>query len=334
MTVLKKLHLEFEKLSDSDKEAFIELIVEQSSNPSAGLSDLKSEIDQVQKKQCPCCSSQKIVANGKKKGVQRFRCNECGKNFSENTGTSIANLKKGHLWKTYIRHMFEGHSIAKCAELTGISIQTSFDWRHKILSSLQSQSPEKFEGITESDDIFFNYSEKGSKTLDRAPRKRGKHGIRQGITDDKVAVIVSCDRKKNKDLKVVKRGRVRKQDIEKVLSGKLEKGYILCTDSHRSFTAFAKAKGLQHERITVRKKQYVKDKIYHVQNANQTTRALKDWMAGFNGVSTKYLQNYLSWFMVLEQIKDKTNKHREFAKAALISTSAWALFKSLPLNHI
>jgi transposase-like protein len=333
MTPLKKLHQEFLKLSESEKQAFLAGIVAQSTGQTE-ISALKAEINQVQKRHCPHCKSNSIVANGKNKGVQRYRCKECGKNFSENAGTSIAHLKKAHLWKTYISHMFEGHSIAKCAKLTGISIQTSFDWRHKVLSSLQSLSPQKFDGICESDDIFFNYSEKGTRSLARSARKRGNHGIKQGISDDKVAVILTCDRKNHKDFQVAKRGRIRKMDIEKVLSGKLSEGAVLCTDSHPSYTAFAKAAGIRHQKIHARKKQYVKDKIYHVQNANQTTRALKVWMAGFNGVATKYLQNYLSWFMVLEQVKGKTDKVKEFALAALVSTNAWTLFKSLPLNHI
>lgn len=333
MNPLEKLHEEFQKLSSSDKQAFLAKIVTQTTGQTEILS-LKAEINQIYKKHCPHCQSHSIVANGKNKGVQRFRCKECSKNFSENSGTSIANLKKSHLWKTYIEHMFEGHSIAKCAKLTGISIQTSFDWRHKVLSSLQSLSPNKFDGISESDDIFFNYSEKGSKSLNRKPRKRGNHGIKQGISDDKVAVILTCDRKNHKDFQVAKRGRIRKIDIEKVLSGKLDKESVLCTDSHSSYTAFAKAEGIQHQKIHARKKQYVKDKIYHIQNTNQTTRALKDWMASFNGVATKYLQNYLSWFMVLEQVKGKTDKVKEFALAALVSTNACVIFKSLPLNHI
>lgn len=306
MTPLKNLHQEFQKLSESDKQAFLAEIVAQSTGQ-RDVSELKAEISQVHKRHCPYCHSQSIVGNGKNKGVQRFRCKECGKNFSENAGTSIANLKKGHLWKTYINHMFDGHSIAKCAKLTGISIQTSFDWRHKVLSSLRSMSPARFDGICESDDIFFNYSEKGSKSLSRKPRKRGNHGIKQGISDDKVAVILTCDRKNHKDLQVAKHGRIRKADIQKALSGKLDASSVLCTDSHRSYTAFAKAEGVQHQKIHARKKQYVKDKIYHVQNANRTARALKDWMVGFNGVSTKYLQNYMSWFMALEQVKGKTD---------------------------
>lgn len=333
MTPLKKLHQEFQKLSESEKQAFLAEIVAQSTGHTE-ISELKAQINEVHKKHCPYCNSHSIVANGKNKGVQRFRCKECAKNFSENAGTSVAYLKKRYLWKTYIKHMFDGHSILKCAELTGISVQTSFDWRHKVLSSLQSLSPERFEGISESDDLFFNYSEKGSRSLTRKPRKRGNHGIKQGISEDKVAVILTCDRKNHKDFKVAKRGRIRKVDIENAISGKIEKDAVLCTDSHRSYSAFAKSEGIEHKKIHARKKQYVKDKIYHVQNANQTARALKDWMAGFNGVATKYLQNYLSWFMVLEQVKGKTDKVKEFAIAALVSTNAWALFKNIPLNHI
>lgn len=333
MTALKRLHLEFQKLNDREKQAFLAEIIGQSSGQLKA-SLLKQEINQTYKRHCPHCQGHAIVANGKNKGVQRFRCKACGKNFSENTGTSLANLKKGHLWETYIKYMFEGHSIAKCAELTGISIQTSFDWRHKVLSSLQSQSPKKFDGISESDDIFFNYSEKGSKSLNRKPRKRGNHGIKQGISNDKVAVILTCDRKKHKDLQVIKRGRIRRVDIEKALSGKLDKDSVLCTDGHRSYSAFAKTEGIEHQKINIRKKQYVKDKIYHVQNANQTAQALKQWMAGFNGVASKYLQNYLSWFMVLEQVKGKTAKVKEFALAALISTDAWILFKSLFKSYV
>jgi transposase-like protein len=333
MTPLEALRKSFFSLSDEDKQAFLSDIASQSSGL-ADLSRLKSDISQVQPKHCPYCQSNAIVANGKCRGIQRFRCKTCSKNYSENTGTSLAHLKKPHLWHTYIQHMFEGHSIAKCATLTGICIQTSFDWRHKILSSLQSLSPDKFEGICESDDIFFNYSEKGSRVLSRKARKRGNDGIKQGVSEDKVAVIVTCDRKSHKDLQVVKRGRIRKTDIEKVLLGKLDKEAILCTDSHRSYSAFTRANGIKHEKIYARKKQYVKDKIYHVQNANHTTRYLKDWLRGFNGVATKYLQNYLNWYMVMEQIKGKTNKTNEFAIAALISTNAWFHFKSLALNHI
>ena len=51
--------------------------------------------------------------------------------------------------------LLSGYSIRKSAKETGISIQTSFDWRHKLLSSFSSVSVEEFKGIVESDDLFF-----------------------------------------------------------------------------------------------------------------------------------------------------------------------------------
>ena len=85
--------------------------------------------------------------------------------------------------------------------------------------------------------------------------------------------------------------------------------------SHRSFVGYAKEKGLDHKKIHVRKGQYVKDKVYHLQNVNQTTSGLKQFMARFNGESTKYLQNYLSLYMVLEQVKNKEFKIKEYTAA-------------------
>lgn len=43
---------------------------------------------------CPHCNSTLIVSNGTLKGARRFKCNSCGKNFSETTGSAIAWLKK------------------------------------------------------------------------------------------------------------------------------------------------------------------------------------------------------------------------------------------------
>ena len=103
------------------------------------------------------------------------------------------------------------YSIRKSAKETGISIQTSFDWRHKLLSSFSSAWVEDFEGICESDDLFFLQSEKGNRNLERKPRKRGGKAIKRGISNEQVAVIASCDRSGNKDMKVTTMGRISKK---------------------------------------------------------------------------------------------------------------------------
>ena len=120
---------------------------------------------------CPHCQDVGIRANGKLKGVQRYLCNGCGKNFSETTGKFWYNIKKKDKITRYLFCLLSGYSIRKSAKETGISIQTSFDWRHKLLSSFDSVSVEEFQGIVESDDLFFAYSEKGNRNLDRPCQK-------------------------------------------------------------------------------------------------------------------------------------------------------------------
>ena len=60
---------------------------------------------------------------------------------------------------------------------------------------------------------------------------------------------------------------------------------------------FYHAIGLSHYRFKSDGKQRVKV-IYHIQNVSSYHSRLKRWMNRFNGVVTKYLQNYLILGMV------------------------------------
>lgn len=231
--------------------------------------------------------------------------------------------------------MLLDYSIRKCANMTGISIQTSFDWRHKILAALGKAHQEtEFSSICESDDIFLPYSEKGNKYLEREPRKRGKsvhHDKKKCISDDHVAIIATVDRQGNQSMNVVTRGRISKKDIEKVLKGKLKPDAVLCTDSHRSYTAFTKAQKIKHVKINPSQGNYKKG-IYHVQHVNQKAADLKKWLKGFNGVSTKYLQNYLNWYALKDKIEKSALPTITAISFAVTSVNAWNEFYLIRSN--
>ena len=195
-------------------------------------------------------------------------------------------------------------------------------------------SVSEFEGIVESDDLFFPISEKGNRTLKRKPKKRGEKASKAGISNEKVAVIATCDRSGNKDFEVVTTGRISKKDLNKVYQGKLDKATVLCSDSHRSYGAFAKSSTIIHKKFNASKGQKTVDKIYHVQNVNNMDMRLRKFMESFNGVATKYLQNYLNWFLVLEKIKNKTNKMATLATIALASNQVWIQFKEIAINNM
>ncbi len=243
---------------------------------------------------CPHCKDDRIRANGKLKGVQRYLCNAISKNFSETTGKFWFALKNKDKNNKHLYCLLLGYSIRKSAKKTGISIQTSFDWRHKLLTSFSNVSIEGFQGIVESDDLFSSYSEKGNRNLKRAPKKRGEKASKSGISNEKIAVVATCDRSGNKDFKVATTGRISKKDLNKVYQGRLDKASALCSDSHRSYAAFAKAISTTHKKFNTSKGQKTVDKIYHVQNVNNMDMRLRKFMESFNGVATKYLQNYLN----------------------------------------
>lgn len=309
------------------------MIVDELLSMSLSQGDVKDDL-QVKAINCPHCSSKSIRGNGTLKGVQRYVCKSCKKNFSETTGKFWFAIKKKEKVKKYLYCLLSGYSIRKSAKETGIAIQTSFDWRHKLLTSFSVIEPENFQGILESDDLFFLHSEKGNRNLDRKPRKRGSKASKAGINQEQVAVIATCDRTGNKDFKVVTRGRVSKANIEDALQGKLDKVDVLCSDSHRSYTAFAKDKQIDHKKFNASKGQRKVEQIYHVQNVNNMDKRLREFMQSFNGVATKYLQNYLNWFLVLEKIKNNTKRMATVTAIALTSNTAWFDYKQQVFNML
>jgi len=61
--------------------------------------------------------------------------------------------------------------------------------------------------VVESDETFFEHSEKGNKHLNRPSRKRGTQRKNRGTGENKAAIIVSTDRKKSLKMTLSTMGR-------------------------------------------------------------------------------------------------------------------------------
>lgn len=254
---------------------------------------------------CPHCSHIKYTKMGKDKDVQRYKCSGCNRTFTPFTGTWMAQIHKKDKLADYLKLMQEGLSLEKIKDKLSINKKTAFDWRHKITHSLRGVSEGEFTGITESDETFFLHSEKGSSTLIRKPRKRGKQVKTKGISKEQVAVIATADRKKSISLTVSGFGRIRKDDITKAIGSKISKQTILCTDGHSSFKSFTNENNIEHHVLKANAKEFVKQGIYHIQNINSLHSRLKKWInEDLYGVASKYLQNYLFWFKFMEEYKN------------------------------
>jgi transposase-like protein len=169
---------------------------------------------------CPWCESKKYFRWGIDKLSQRFKCKECKRTFTEYTGTWLDGLhKKSHV-VDYIELMIEGKSLDKISSILNINKKTAFDWRHKILSSLGQCQGSDMSGIVESDETFFEVSDKGNQQLSRLGRKRGSSTSfsdknKRGISNNKAAVIATADRQGGMNLCVATVGRIGKEDISR-----------------------------------------------------------------------------------------------------------------------
>ena len=272
---------------------------------------------------CPHCGHPKYVKLGFDKGSQRYKCKLCKRNFTEYTGTWMAGIHKKDKIDGYMVLMLEEKSLDKIKEQLKINKKTAFDWRHKILSSLDETEKNSFTGITESDETFMLLSEKGKRSLSRKGRKRGTKAKKRGISDEQVAIIVTADRTGQQELSVATLGRIKKTDIEKSIGGRVCDKTVLCSDSHVSYKGFAIDNSLEHHAIRADLKQYVKDGLYHVQHVNSMHNKLKKWLnEQFWGVSTKHLQQYLNWFRMKEALKGTAQPLNELANRTILDIKA------------
>jgi transposase-like protein len=244
---------------------------------------------------CPNCRSNNIVKNGKQKGIQNYRCKHCGRQFRVTTGTYVYRLKKPQLMLEYIRCMVAGKSLRACAREVGISLPTSFTWRHKILAALKNFDKNvNFFGIVETDELLMDYSEKGRKY---SSVKEMKQSIRK--KPKKVAVIVATDRCGNILFRNTENKRVNREDIEKFLKGKIPEDAVLCTGTKYAFRHIRKSK-VKHKEIVGAKKK--KRGIYSTAIVKAKAEEFVKWIySKFRGVATKYLQNYIMWYVAISK---------------------------------
>lgn len=252
---------------------------------------------------CPHCGGTRYYRFGKDQGTQRFKCKDCGKTFTEYIGTWQQKLPKKCLMKAYMRLMSEQKSLDRISAALHINKKTAFDWRHKILRSLKQDEGSSFSGITESDETFFDKSDKGCRHLKRKPRKRGGEVKGKGISTDKATVIVTADRKNDLNMTFCGYGRLTKAEITESLHTPLPQGTVLCSDGHVSYKGYAMDNHIEHVVIRADLGRHVKRGFFHIQHVNSLHNRLKKWINGtFWGVATKYMQDYLNWFKVKETV--------------------------------
>ena len=319
------------QLTAAEREEFIEILNEYGHRDKIGF--VKKSVHQNRQVACPHCCNTDIYGHGTYRGRSRYQCKTCHKTFNDHTGTALSGIKKEKKFQAYLELLIESVSIRKAAKQLDLSISTVFTWRHKLLSALWQTNGSLFSGIVEIDDKQLDISEKGNKHLGRESYKRpSDRTTKRGVSNDKISVMVATDRANNTTMKVAKKGRIDFQSIDESIGCYVQKTNILCSDSHPSIIWWASSKGLEHHTF-VASKQHVKDKCFHVQHVNSLDNRFERWQKQFYGVATKYLQNYLNWFVFLEKVKKVSDKYSELIKTMFENMSTISTFRNIQLKY-
>ena len=260
-------------------------------------------IDQIAREHmaCPRCDSRQFGRHGFANGLQRYRCRACAKTFNGLTGTPLARLRLKDKWLNYFECLRDpACTVQRAADKVGVHANTSFRWRHRFLQWVKFDRPARLQGIVEADEMFLLESEKGSKHLERTARKRGGVANKRGISSELVNMVVARDRGGQTVDFIAGRGALTAEALHRDLLPKLQTDVILVSDANAAYRKFASESGIVHENINLRRDVRLRWSAsvradIHVQYVNAYPSRFKGGLRHFNGVATRYLDNYLGW---------------------------------------
>lgn len=236
---------------------------------------------------CYHCKSQLIIRSGFDRGTQRYRCKSCRKTFKASVGTPMHGLHKKEKIRQYLKALHKGMSVRKAAKYVGISKNTSFAWRHKLLSSLTDTEVLKSHAKVASLKIIkHKYSSKGRK---KAP---------EADTNDIRTIVIMQGNQLQ--LCKLKPNRQPSQLVDKFQKC-LKSDYIIASSQRLLTLSVRKVP----DKEPILRKSIRNEMLLKI---DSNIESLEAWMTRFKGVASKYLQQYWNWYSTLINVKQQTNK--------------------------
>lgn len=304
-----------------------------------GNGDMSSFIENVRfsdGRVCPICGKDHIIRNGRRKdGKQKFICRNCGKSFVLTTNSITSGTKKAlSIWEKFIDCMMNGFSIRKTAQECTIHRNTAFAWRHKVLDALQEMAAGVvLDGIIEADETFLDVSYKGNHKRDgfnmpREAHHRGGMSKKRGLSKDKVCIPCAVNRNGLSVAQASNLARVKTDGLKAVFNGRVESGSTFITDKASAYMQFADDFGL--ELIRLKSETDSRKGLYNLQRINNYHSKLKEFIRRFNGVSTKYLNNYLIWHNFVNYAKEEYREKRRILLSFVLTAYKTVRYCDLP----
>lgn len=283
---------------------------------------------------CPHCGGAAaagyIVRKGvNKNGAQRFYCKACGRFFVPATGTAFARTrKKADIWRRFIELTIAGSSIALCSEECGLTVQTAFTWRHKLLNVFKvAQDSTRMTGWVEADELMIPLSYKGNHIQGkpgerrskgygvdtRMPRPALKRGSDNRVKSSKERACVFCMVENANQAfyaAVPGVGFMNKEMLDATVAKRVDKSSaLMLVDQYKVTRTYLEENNFQSVVLSSNTSDNPHEhkpeirganRDIHLQHVNAMHTHLRTFLKGYCGVSSKYLSNYVSMYVWLK----------------------------------
>lgn len=283
------------------------------------------------KLKCPRCGHDNLNKNGITNNRQRYICKNCRKTFDQKSFSPLSNTKLSlDKWLSYCHFMLKGGTLKYCAQKIDVSIPTSFFMRHKILDILNfSLRNQTFTGVIATDNYNLNESFKGKSSKKNIEEDRFFHNFKHKnwsscfgwtyrnsnyfvkhpekyINLIQVKINTAIDKNGHILSRIIENpnfmpySKEKYQDLFDFFDGKVDKNATLCAFKGAPYPNVALKLNIKFKQARNRMPQ----KPFSVHHVFMYHKKLSKWLKYFNGVATKYLNNYLSWFSLLFMFKN------------------------------
>lgn len=305
----------------------------------------RSSSDSVKRlSKCRKCESERIIKFGvDKNGKQRYRCKCCGATFTETSYSVVSHTRhSSDVWENYIHLLLLGASLEECAFQCGISIRTAFEWRHKILNTLQrDQDNRVMAGIIEVDEMFLPVSYKGNHKNSKRfamPRKAFQRGSDNRSNNvPKACIMCAVERNGQSYSEVLGAGQSTTKMVTYAFEKRIVPDSIMLSDGGKALVNYFSKKN-SIELITLKASVSGNHNggdpeirgIYHIQTVNNFHTRLQRFLRKYNGVSTKYLNHYVNLFVWIENHKSMESRLEDTLQSHISEKGTYIASKDLP----
>lgn len=172
-------------------------------------------------------------------GEQRYLCRGCGRTFGMGSERILgASRLPKETWMAYAECFELMLPLRECARRCRVCLKTAYTMRHRLIECLSAYSPsfriERGCGC-ELDETYFPESfkgnhAKGSFTMPRPSRHRGKQVHRRGLSRELICVMTGVNDPNETFLEVTGRGALSRGRAMDALRGRIAAGSVVATD--------------------------------------------------------------------------------------------------------